>query len=99
MQQRRPLVLDSLRRSQQGGGSFMWMFKSEHSPSPPPALPFTSSKFSINNRQTTTTSYSSFAAGTASILRKEEIKEKIKIKKVLLMKKGKNLYCFLMKMK
>jgi len=27
MQQRRPLVLDSLRRSQQGGGSFMWMFK------------------------------------------------------------------------
>uniref|UniRef100_A0A915NXR7 Uncharacterized protein n=1 Tax=Meloidogyne floridensis TaxID=298350 RepID=A0A915NXR7_9BILA len=88
MQQRRPLVLDSLRRSQQGGGSFMWMFKSEHSPSPPPALPFTSSKFSINNRQTTTTSYSSFAAGTASILRKEEIKEKIKNKKSFVDEEG-----------
>ncbi|CAK5027884.1 unnamed protein product [Meloidogyne enterolobii] len=89
MQQRRPLVLDSLRRSQQGGGSFMWMFKSEHSPSPPPALSFTSSKFIINNRQTTTTSYSSFAAGTASILRKEEIKEKIKIKKSFVDEEGK----------
>uniref|UniRef100_A0A1I8BFF3 Uncharacterized protein n=1 Tax=Meloidogyne hapla TaxID=6305 RepID=A0A1I8BFF3_MELHA len=95
MQQRRPLVLDSLRQSQQGGGSFMWMFKSEHSPSPPPALSFTSPsdrrKFSINRQlttNTTTTTFSSLAAGTASILRKEEIKEKIKIKKSFVDEEG-----------